>query len=79
MISLSGATDPSFFKGHLRTYMDSQPGVFIKEIIKAGVNNPVFVLDEIDKMGANYKGNPYYTLFEILNQEENTDFVDHYL
>lgn len=50
-ISCAGAADTTFFKGHKRTYVDSMPGIFIKEIIKAGVMNPVFILDEIDKVG----------------------------
>ena len=62
-----------------RTYVDSQPGLFIKELIKAQTKNPIFVLDEIDKLGTSHKGNPYFTLLEILNQEESGNFIDHYL
>ena len=58
-----------------RTYVDSQPGVFIKEIIKAGCMNPVFILDEIDKMSQTKHGSdPYTALLEILNPEENMNF-----
>ena len=80
VISFSGVTDSYFIKGHRRTYVDSQPGVFIKEIIKAGVMNPVFILDEIDKLSkTSYGSDPYNALLEILNPEENANFVDHYL
>lgn len=80
LISFSGVSDSHFIKGHRRTYVDSQPGVFIKEIIKSGVMNPVFILDEIDKITeAKHGDNPYNSLLEILNPEENSNFVDHYL
>lgn len=80
LISFSGVTDSYFIKGHRRTYVDSQPGVFIKEIIKSGVMNPVLILDEIDKLGQTRHGSdPYNALLEILNPEENANFVDHYL
>ena len=80
LISFSGVTDSYFIKGHRRTYVDSQPGVFIKEIIKAGVMNPVLILDEIDKLSQTRQGSdPYNALLEILNPEENMNFVDHYL
>jgi ATP-dependent Lon protease len=80
LISFSGVSDSHFIKGHRRTYVDSQPGVFIKEIIKAGCMNPVFILDEIDKMSLTRQGaDPYTSLLEILNPEENMNFVDHYL
>ena len=80
LISFSGVTDSYFIKGHRRTYVDSQPGIFIKEIIKAGVMNPVMILDEIDKLSQTRHGSdPYNALLEILNPEENANFVDHYL
>ena len=80
LISFSGVTDSYFIKGHIRTYVDSQPGIFIKEIIKAGVMNPVMILDEIDKLSQTRHGSdPYNALLEILNPEENANFVDHYL
>ncbi|KAL4480128.1 hypothetical protein ABPG74_020644 [Tetrahymena malaccensis] len=79
-ISFAGISDPSFFKGHRRTYVDSQPGVFIKELIKAQTMNPVFILDEIDKISKSSMGaDPYYSLMEILNPEENNNFTDHYM
>lgn len=80
MISFAGVSDPHFIKGHRRTYVDSQPGVFIKELIKSKVMNPVLVLDEIDKISKGSMGaDPYYSLMEILNSEENNNFIDHYL
>jgi len=79
-ISFAGVTDPSFVKGHKRTYLDAQPGVFVKELIKAKVMNPVFILDEVDKLSKHFQGvDPYYALMEILNPEENHNFTDHYL
>lgn len=79
-ISFAGVTDPSFVKGHKRTYMDAQPGIFVKELIKAKCMNPVFILDEVDKLSKHYQGvDPYYALMEILNPEENQNFTDHYL
>lgn len=79
-ISFAGVSDPNFIKGHRRTYVDSQPGVFIKELIKANTMNPVFVIDEIDKLSTSSRGtDPYYSLLEILNPEENMNFTDHYL
>jgi Lon-like ATP-dependent protease len=79
-ISFAGVTDPAFVKGHKRTYMDAQPGVFVKELIKAKTMNPVFILDEVDKLSKHMHGvDPYYALMEILNPEENQNFTDHYL
>lgn len=79
-ISFAGISDPSFFKGHRRTYVDSQPGVFVKELIKAQTMNPVLILDEIDKISKSSMGaDPYYSLMEILNPEENHNFTDHYM
>jgi Lon-like ATP-dependent protease len=79
-ISFAGVTDPAFVKGHKRTYMDAQPGVFVKELIKAKTMNPVFILDEVDKLSKHMQGvDPYYALMEILNPEENQNFTDHYL
>mmetsp|Transcript_15362 Transcript_15362/g.13090 ORF Transcript_15362/g.13090 Transcript_15362/m.13090 type:complete len:363 (+) Transcript_15362:1324-2412(+) len=79
-VSFSGVNDPTHIKGHKRTYVDSQPGIFIKELIKAKTMNPVFVLDEIDKINRSSSGaDPYYALMEILNPEENKNFTDHFL
>jgi Lon-like ATP-dependent protease len=79
-ISFAGVTDPAFVKGHKRTYLDAQPGVFVKELIKSKVMNPVFILDEVDKLSKQQQGgDPYYALMEILNPEENNNFTDHFL
>lgn len=80
-ISCAGVADPTFFKGHKRTYVDSMPGVFIRELIKSNTMNPVFILDELDKVSKHHAGgaDPYYTLLEILNPEENHNFTDHYM
>jgi Lon-like ATP-dependent protease len=79
-ISFAGVTDPAFVKGHKRTYLDAQPGVFVKELVKSKVMNPVFILDEVDKLSKHHQGvDPYYALMEILNPEENHNFTDHYL
>lgn len=79
-ISFAGVTDPAFVKGHKRTYMDAQPGIFVKELIKARCMNPVFILDEVDKLSKHFHGvDPYYALMEILNPEENQNFTDHYM
>ncbi|CAK81801.1 unnamed protein product (macronuclear) [Paramecium tetraurelia] len=80
-ISCAGVADPTFFKGHKRTYVDSMPGVFIRELIKSNTMNPVFILDELDKVSKHHSGgaDPYYTLLEILNPEENHNFTDHYM
>jgi len=79
-ISFAGVTDPAFVKGHKRTYLDAQPGIFVKELIKSKVMNPVFILDEVDKLSKHFQGvDPYYALMEILNPEENHNFTDHYL
>ncbi|CAD8160202.1 unnamed protein product [Paramecium pentaurelia] len=80
-ISCAGVADPTFFKGHKRTYVDSMPGVFIRELIKSNTMNPVFILDELDKVSKYHSGgaDPYFTLLEILNPEENHNFTDHYM
>lgn len=79
-ISFAGVSDSTFIKGHRRTYVDSLPGVFIRELSKSEVMNPIFVIDEIDKVSRNSTGgDPYYSLLEILNPEENSNFVDHYM